>query len=61
MSKNGLSWEHENAWSGELMISSSIKTAIIYVNSTSFQARTGPAGYREIPGGPVAIKKYYIN
>ena len=27
----------------------------------SSQPRTGPAGHREIPGGPVAIKKYYIN
>ena len=25
------------------------------------QVSTGPAGHREIPGGPVAIKKYYIN
>ena len=26
------------------------------------QARTGPAGHRKIPGGPVvAIKIYYIN
>ena len=28
---------------------------------TNAQAGTGPAGHREIPSGPVAIKQYYIN
>ena len=29
--------------------------------SGEIQAQTGRAGHRVIPGGPVAIKKYYIN
>ena len=39
------------------------KMANIESRRTGVQARTGPAGYREIPGGPVGggHQKYYIN